>query len=100
MKSLIDLSVRYKFWTICVLLLATGLTLLVGYRWTLVMWSLIGVVINIYHYKACFAIWAVTNASWAIIDYVKGIPEQGVLFTVYFMLAIHGLIVWHRGGSK
>ena len=37
--------------------------------WMLTAASLVGVVLNIKKNKACFAIWAVTNAAWAVIDY-------------------------------
>ena len=62
--------------------------------WPLTVLSLFGVVLNIYKKRACFYIWAVTNLSWCIIDFYHGLPEQGVLFAVYFGLAIFGIIKW------
>ncbi len=62
--------------------------------WILTAISLIGVVLNIKKKKSCFLIWGVTNAAWAVIDFRAGLPEQGVLFTVYFCLAVWGLIEW------
>jgi len=67
--------------------------------WLLTALSLIGVVLNIYKKKACFIIWAFTNFTWMIIDFAKGIPEQGVLFAIYFILAIWGLVKWNKGGT-
>ena len=64
--------------------------------WILTALSLLGVVLNIKKQKSCFLIWGVTNAAWAIIDFRAGIPAQGLLFTVYFGLAIWGLIEWRR----
>jgi len=64
--------------------------------WMLTAASLIGVVLNIKKNKACFAIWAVTNAAWAVIDYTAGLTAQAALFAVYFCLAIWGLVEWRR----
>ena len=64
--------------------------------WMLTAASLIGVVLNIKKNKACFAIWAVTNAAWAVIDYTAGVTAQAALFAVYFCLAIWGLVEWRR----
>ena len=68
--------------------------------WILVVLSLAGVVLNIYKRRECFYIWAVTNAGWAIYDYMIGSCAQGVLFTVYFMLAVWGIIKWRREEVK
>ncbi len=62
--------------------------------WILTALSLIGVVLNIKKRKSCFYLWAFTNSSWAIIDFQAGISAQGLLFSVYFLLAIWGLIEW------
>jgi len=64
--------------------------------WTITILSIIGTVLNIKKRPECFAIWAVTNAAWAIIDFSRGLPEQGVLFSVYFCLAVWGLVEWCR----
>ena len=64
--------------------------------WMLTAASLVGVVLNIKKNKACFAIWAVTNAAWAVIDYTAGLKAQAALFAVYFCLAIWGLVEWRR----
>jgi len=58
--------------------------------------AIIGVVLNIKKNIWCFYIWAVTNASWAIVDFYKGIPAQGILFTIYTCLAIYGIFAWKR----
>lgn len=64
--------------------------------WLLTGMSLLGVVLNIKKKKSCFIVWGITNASWAVIDFRAGLPEQGVLFAVYFCLAVWGLIEWRR----
>ena len=67
--------------------------------WVLTAGAITGVVLNIKKKQVCFYIWAVTNASWATVDFMMGIPAQGVLFTVYFGLAIWGIIAWRAPKS-
>lgn len=62
--------------------------------WTLTVLSIVGVVLNIQHRREGFAIWMVTNLSWAMIDFYKGIPAQSILFLVYFVLSIWGFFSW------
>lgn len=71
-----------------------------GFKWFMSFWSLVGVYINIHKIKWCFVIWAFTNIVWAIVDFRAGIPEQGTLMSVYFLLAIYGLWNWHREGKN
>ncbi|MBI4708223.1 MAG: hypothetical protein HY761_09935 [Candidatus Omnitrophica bacterium] len=65
--------------------------------WILVALSLFGVVLNIYKRKECFYIWGITNAGWAIYDFMIGAVAQGALFSVYFVLAIWGIWKWGNG---
>lgn len=65
-----------------------------AWHWLLVIGSLIGVVMNIKHDRRCFYIWAVTNATWAAVDFSHGLYSQAFLQAVYFALAIWGLIEW------
>ncbi len=62
--------------------------------WILTAASIAGVILNIWQNEYCFLIWIFTNATWAIIDFKKKIPAQGVLFTLYFILAIWGFFQW------
>lgn len=62
--------------------------------WLVTILSITGVILNIYKNKWCFVIWSITNFSWMIIDFYKGIYAQAFLFLVYFLLAIYGLIKW------
>jgi len=64
--------------------------------WWITAFSILGVVLNIKKKKSCFLIWAGTNFCWAIVDFSAGLHAQGVLFTVYFVLSIWGLIEWRR----
>jgi len=56
--------------------------------------SIIGVILNIYKRRECFVIWTLTNGLWAVYDYSIGAWEQGLLFTVYFGLAVWGWVRW------
>jgi ABC-type arginine/histidine transport system permease subunit len=56
--------------------------------------AIVGVVLNIHKKRLCFYIWFVTNSSWAVIDFYKGIPMQGLLFVVYTGLALYGIVKW------
>lgn len=68
--------------------------------WLLTLLSLIGVILNIRKSHTCFYIWAFTNAMWAVVDFQKGVPAQGVLFTIYFGLAIWGIWEWRFKKKK
>lgn len=67
-----------------------------NWLWILTGLSLVGVVLNIKKKRICFAIWAGTNTTWAIVDFRAGLIAQGVLFTIYTGLAIWGLVVWGK----
>lgn len=66
------------------------------FTWVLTVLAIIGVILNIQKKRACFFIWAFTNASWAIVDFLKGIPAQGALFSIYFGFALWGIYKWRR----
>lgn len=62
--------------------------------WFLTALSIVGVVLNVMKNPAGFIFWMFTNAAWAIIDFKMGIPQQGVLFIVYFVLSVWGYVSW------
>jgi hypothetical protein len=64
------------------------------WTWVLTLFSVIGVILNIKKKKSCFYIWAGTNMSWAVVDYVNGLYSQAALFGIYFCLAVWGIIAW------
>lgn len=64
--------------------------------WTTSLISLVGVVLNIYKLRACFVLWLITNAVWAIVDFSHGITSQGALQTVYCALAVWGILKWRK----
>jgi formate hydrogenlyase subunit 4 len=97
--KILNLTKQYPYVVTMVLVVTSFVVIFFfGFKWLTSMWSLIGVYINIHKMKSCFVIWAFTNASWAVIDFYHGLPEQGTLFTVYFLLAIYGLWQWHKEG--
>ena len=62
--------------------------------WILTILSLIGVVLNTHQDRRCFYIWIVTNTSWAVVDFYKGIYAQATMFILYLLLSIWGLYKW------
>lgn len=60
----------------------------------LTLLSLYGVLLNIQKKSSCFIVWTFTNFSWAVVDFAFDLFWQGILFTVYFGLAIYGLYKW------
>jgi nicotinamide riboside transporter PnuC len=62
--------------------------------WLTSMASLLGVVLNIRGRRACFAIWLVTNSTWAVADWIHGIPAQAALQLVYVGFSIYGWCHW------
>jgi len=65
--------------------------------WIVSALALAGVILNIYKDRRCFIIWAFTNAFWAVYDWKLGAKAQSILFLVYFILAVWGLVQWSRG---
>lgn len=63
-------------------------------QWLTTAASLTGVLLNIHHRRACFVVWAFSNATWAGIDAWHGIWAQAALQAVYFVLSIYGLVKW------
>jgi nicotinamide riboside transporter PnuC len=62
--------------------------------WALAILSLTGVWLNVHKRRACFALWFVTNTTWAAVDFAAGIHAQGALQTVYAGLSIWGWVKW------
>ena len=64
--------------------------------WIISAVSLTGVVLNIKKKRVCFILWTFTNAFWCGYDIYKEAYPQAVLFFVYFLLAIWGIIEWRK----
>jgi len=58
--------------------------------------SIAGVILNIRRQRSSFYIWSVTNLSWAAVDFYREIWAQGILFLIYFALAIYGAWAWGK----
>lgn len=65
-------------------------------EWFITCFSIAGVILNIRKSKICFIIWTFTNASWMVVDFIRGIYSQSFLFFIYFILAIYGLYKWAK----
>ena len=64
--------------------------------WFLTALSIGGVVLNVRKDRRGFLLWIVTNLSWAAVDFSHELYAQGVLFVVYFFLALWGLVSWKK----
>lgn len=58
--------------------------------------ALYGTWLNIKKNRKCFYIWLGTNGFWAIYDFNLGLYAQGLLFAIYFALALYGILEWKR----
>ena len=67
-----------------------------GVTWLVAGASLLATWLNIRKVRLCFAIWLVTNVTWAAYDFAHGLPAQGVLMTVYAALAVWGWFAWRK----
>ena len=68
--------------------------------WGTAALSLLAVWLNIHGRRVCFAIWAMTNATWAVVDYLHEIHAQAALQLAYLALSVYGLIKWRRSGRE
>lgn len=64
--------------------------------WLVFVFTIVGVVLNIKRNKWCFAVWAVTDFIWMIVDYKAGIYPQVAKYAVFFVLALWGLWEWRK----
>jgi nicotinamide riboside transporter PnuC len=64
--------------------------------WIVTGISIIGTILNIKKKQICFVIWLFTNSIWVIYDFCIGAYAQSVLFIVYVILAIWGVIEWRK----
>ena len=60
--------------------------------WILTVLSIIGVVLNIRKNRYCFLLWILTNAGWAMIDFIHGLPAQGNIIFDLFCVSGLGLV--------
>ena len=62
--------------------------------WVAATLALLGTWLNVHHQASCFALWLISNAIWAIVDWRAGIHAQAGLHVVYFALSLYGLHRW------
>jgi len=68
--------------------------------WVMTVISIIGTILNIKKKKVCFILWTITNIFWIVYDIHKGAYPQALVFVVYTILAIYGLIEWAKHDKK
>ena len=72
-----------------------------SWMWLVTAASLAGVVMNIYKYPMCFAVWCGTNLAWMVYDIRIGAYPQAAMFFVYLVTSVWGLWKWTReAGAK
>jgi len=69
-------------------------------EWMIAFFSVVGTIANIKQKWWGFAIWMVTNGAWVIIDILTGAYAQAAMFSIYFGLAVWGMISWIRNKKK
>lgn len=62
--------------------------------------ALIGVWLNNKHHRACFGLWLVSNATTFGIHVVVGMWALASRDAAFFVLAIHGWLLWTRQIGK
>ena len=65
--------------------------------WVVTIASIVGTIANIHGKRWGFAIWLLTNLSWAAYDAYLHAWAQSVLFLIYAGLAVWGLVKWKDG---
>ena len=43
-----------------------------------------------------FYCWLASNSAWVYLDVRSGLYFQAAMFVVFFLLSVHGLILWRR----
>jgi len=64
--------------------------------WIIAMASIIGTIANVCKKKWCFYVWFVTNSFWCIYDLYLGLYSQALIYFIYVILAVWGLLSWRR----
>ena len=64
--------------------------------WLITILSVFGAYLNAKKLRAGFLVWILANALWIVIDILRGIPEQAVLFVIYLIISLYGWITWGK----
>lgn len=62
--------------------------------WFIAVISIIATILNVKRVRFCFILWAITSASWSVIDALAGIYSQSALEGLYVILMIWGYKSW------
>jgi hypothetical protein len=62
--------------------------------WVVAAVSITGVLLNIHRRRICFVLWGFSSATWAVADFLHGLPQQAAVQVVYFVLSGYGLLRW------
>jgi len=68
-----------------------------NWTWIITVASIVATIANIKKLRWCFYVWAVTNFAWMLINFQIKLYSASVLFLVYFVLAIWGIVSWKGG---
>jgi len=66
------------------------------WTWGVAVASIIGTVANIYKKPWCFVVWLFTNSIWCIYNLIIREYSQSLLWGVYTVLAVWGMVQWYR----
>jgi len=66
----------------------------VDWSWLVTGLAVLGTWLNTSQNVYCFVIWLGTNAFWSIYNLRRRSYSLSLLFFIYFLLAIRGLIMW------
>lgn len=58
--------------------------------------TIIGAILVNYKRSEGFLLWIGTNAAWVYVDFVKGIPEQSVVYVFFLFTSFQGWFLWNR----
>lgn len=67
--------------------------------WALTAITIVGVILNIKKKRSGFIYLALTDIVWAVYNFYKDIPEQGILFIVFTGFMIYGWVKWGENGK-
>jgi len=61
---------------------------------------LIGQVLVTRHKRLGYFLWVIADGAWAFFNFsqwkVSGAIEQGILWTLYFIISVWGYIIWKK----
>ena len=64
--------------------------------WTTTAICLLGTILNVKKFNACFYLWLIGNILWLCIDIYNGLWSRAILDIVQGVLAVWGIIEWRK----